>query len=125
MLQAMADPDCKIATISTRSNNPGIVYSPDGARILIEYAVTSDIKLGDSLVTWGAGGTFPRGLPVGRVAEIIKSPANLMKSARIVPFQNPWMVEDVFVLLRAPILKVGGDLPPDSIEVDTTRVEKK
>jgi len=79
-----------------------------------DSSVTSDIRIGDSLVTWGAGGIFPRGLPLGRVREIRKTSTNILRYARVEPFQNPWEVRDVFVLLRPPSLRVLGD---DSIGV--------
>lgn len=107
-MQSLADPDCKVAVVSVRSRNPGIVNSPDGSGVFVEFGATSDIKAGDSLVTWGAGGIFPRGLPVGRVVEIRKTAKNIMRQARIEPFENPWEVRDVFVLLRPPSLRVGG-----------------
>lgn len=107
-MQSLSDPDCRVAVMSVRSRNPGIVHSPEGSGVFVEYGATSDIRVGDSLVTWGAGGIFPRGLPVGRVAEIRKTTTDIMRQARIEPFQNPWEVRDVFVLLRPPILRVGG-----------------
>ncbi len=108
-MQSLADPDCRVAVVSARSRNPGILHSPDGSGVFIEFSVTSDIRLGDSLVTWGAGGIFPRGLPVGRVAEIRKEATNILRHARVEPFQDPWEVRDVFVLLRPPSLRVMAD----------------
>jgi len=108
-LQSLADPDCRVAVISTRSRNPGILHSPDGSGVYLEFSVTSDIRVGDSLVTWGAGGIFPRGLPVGRVREIRKTATNILRHARIEPFQDPWEVRDVFILLRPPSLRVMSE----------------
>lgn len=108
-MQSLSDPDCRVAVMSVRSRNPGIVHSPEGSGVYVEFGATSDIRVGDSLVTWGAGGIFPRGLPVGRVVEIRRTTTDIMRQARIEPFQNPWEVRDVFVLLRPPILRVGGD----------------
>lgn len=108
-MQSLSDPDCRVAVMSVRSRNPGIVHSPEGSGVFVEYGATSDIRVGDSLVTWGAGGIFPRGLPVGRVVEIRKTTTDIMRQARVEPFQNPWEVRDVFVLLRPPVLRVGGD----------------
>ncbi|MCB9496957.1 MAG: rod shape-determining protein MreC [Fibrobacteria bacterium] len=110
-LQSIVDPDCRISVLSTRSRNPGIVYSPDGARILLEFSATSDILVGDSLVSWGAGGIFPKGLPVGRVVAIVKSPAKVVRTAMIELFQDPWKVEDVAIVLK-----------PISYAVDTSTV---
>ncbi len=128
-LQSLLDPECRVAVLSTRSRNPGIVYSPDGSQTLLEFSATSDIRVGDSLVSWGAGGTFPRGLPVGKVSQILKTPANVLRTARIVPFQDPWTVEDLVVLVRPPVLRVGGGLAQASIDSvaprrDTTSRER-
>jgi rod shape-determining protein MreC len=117
-MQSLADPDCRVAVVSRRSRNPGILHSPDGSGVVLEFSVTSDIRVGDSLVTWGAGGIFPRGLPVGRVHEITGATTNILRYARVVPFQDPWDVRDVFVLIRPPSLLVMGNdsvRTPDSL----------
>lgn len=114
-LQSLVDPECRVAVLSTRSRHPGILYSPDGTQILLEFSITSDIKIGDSLVTWGAGGIFPKGLPVGRVVEFVKKPATVLRSARVVLSQDPWTVEDVAILIRPPVLQVGGGLPSEEL----------
>lgn len=116
VLQSLVDPECRVAVLSHRSRHPGIVYSPDGSQTLLEFGATSDIRVGDSLVSWGAGGTFPRGLPVGKVVEILKTPTNVLKTARIVPYQNPWSVEDLAILVRAPSIRVGGGLPREAFD---------
>lgn len=119
-MQSLADPDCRVAVVSKRSRNPGILHSPDGSSVVLEFSVTSDIRVGDSLVTWGAGGIFPRGLPVGLVREITGASTNILRYARVVPFQDPWDVRDVFVLLRPPSLQVMGD---DSAKASDTTAE--
>ena len=108
-MQTLADPECRVSVLSSRSRNPGILHSADGAGVFVEFSVTSDIRVGDSLVTWGAGGIFPRGLPVGRVFEVHRTPANVLRNARVVPYQDPWSTRDVFILLRSPELKVLSD----------------
>lgn len=117
LMQSLSDPDCKVAVVSTRSRNPGILHSTDGSATYVEFSVTSDIRAGDSLVTWGAGGIFPRGIPVGRVTEVRRTPANVLRNARVAPFQDPWDVRDVFVLLRPPQMRVL----PDSSTLQATR----
>jgi rod shape-determining protein MreC len=108
-VQSLADPDCRVAVLSTRSMNPGILHSIDGSGVFVEFSVTSDIKTGDTLMTWGAGGIFPRGIPVGQVGSIRKTPANVLRTASVAPFQDPWSVNAVFVLLRPPSLRVMSD----------------
>lgn len=111
-VQSLADPDCRVAVLSVRSGNPGILHSIDGSGVFVEFSVTSDLKPGDSLITWGAGGIFPRGIPVGKVGEIMKTPANVLRNAAVIPFQDPWSAYSVFVMLRPPSLRVM----PDSLQ---------
>lgn len=120
-MQTLADPECRVSVLSTRSRSPGILHSADGAGVFVEFSVTSDIRAGDSLVTWGAGGIFPRGLPVGRVFEVHRTPANVLRNARVVPYQDPWSIRDVFILLRPPQLRV---LPDSSIYAQAVRGER-
>ena len=108
-MQTLADPECRVSVLSTRSRNPGILHSADGAGVFVEFSVTSDIRAGDSLVTWGAGGIFPRGLPVGHVYDVHRTPANVLRNARVVPYQDPWSTREVFILLRPPQLRVMPD----------------
>ncbi len=117
-MQTLADPECRVSVLSSRSRSPGILHSADGAGVFVEFSVTSDIRAGDSLVTWGAGGIFPRGLPVGRVFDVHRTPANVLRNARVVPFQDPWSTRDVFILLRPPQLRV---LPDSSIFTQSIR----
>jgi rod shape-determining protein MreC len=117
-MQTIADPDCRVSVLSSRSRSPGILHSAEGSGVFVEFSVTSDIRAGDSLVTWGAGGIFPRGLPVGKVVEVRKMPANVLRNARVIPFQDPWTVRDVFIIIRPPELRV---LPDSSIYFKTTR----
>ena len=115
LMQSLADPDCRVAVLSTRSRNPGILHSTDGTGVFVEFSVTSDIREGDSLVTWGAGGIFPKGIPVGIVRRIRRTPANVLRNAEVSPSQNPWDVSDVFVLLRPPQFRVLPDSVLDQI----------
>lgn len=108
-MQTLADPDCRVAVLSTRSRNPGILHSSDGMGVSVEFSATSDIRPGDSLVTWGAGGIFPRGLPVGQVADVRRASVNILRNAHVLLYQDPWATRNVFVLLRAPQLRVLSD----------------
>jgi rod shape-determining protein MreC len=120
-MQTLADPDCRVAVLSTRSRTPGILHSSDGMGVSVEFSVTSDIRPGDSLVTWGAGGIFPRGLPVGQVAEVRRTSVNILRNAKVILYQDPWSTRDVFVILRPPQLRVLAD---STLHADTVSVAK-
>jgi rod shape-determining protein MreC len=70
---------------------------PDGARL--EYALRSeDMIEGDVLVTSGTDGIFPRGLTVGKVTQIRRSPQGLFQDATVVPAVDVTRIEEVLVL---------------------------
>ena len=47
---------------------------------------TSDIELGDQLVTSGLGGRFPAGYPVGQISSIEKTTESEFMSIEVEPF---------------------------------------
>lgn len=57
------------------------------------------IRKGDKLVTSGAGGVYPRGLPVGMVASAGKSAYSLEKQITIKPSVNYRTIEEVLVVI--------------------------
>jgi rod shape-determining protein MreC len=77
---------------------------PDGARL--DYALrTEDMIEGDVLVTSGTDGIFPRGLTVGKVTQLKRSPHGLFQEAAVIPAVDVTRVEEVLVMTseaRAP-----------------------
>jgi rod shape-determining protein MreC len=52
---------------------------------LPEVRITSDVKVGDVLVTSGMGGVFPEGIPVGVITESRRDPKQLQLRVRARP----------------------------------------
>jgi rod shape-determining protein MreC len=76
---------------------------PDGARL--EYALrTEDMIEGDVLVTSGTDGIFPRGLTVGKVTQLKRTPQGLFQEAAVIPAVDVTRIEEVLVMTsgRAP-----------------------
>jgi rod shape-determining protein MreC len=73
---------------------------PDGARL--EYALRSeDLIEGDLLVTSGTDGIFPRGLAVGKVTALKRTPQGLFQDATVVPAVDVTRIEEVLVVTSA------------------------
>lgn len=118
LVQILTDPDCRVAVLNLRSRHPGTLYSPDGLRMEVESNVNADYKPGDTLVTWGAGGVFPKGLPVGRVLSADPHAVGVLKQCLVRPFQDPTQVENVFLVQRRASTQLGSDmLPANGFEV--------
>ena len=74
--------------------------SPDVARL--EYALRSDdMQEGDLLVTSGTDGVFPRGLPVGRIANLKRTGQGLYQRADVAPSVDVTKLEEVLVIVSS------------------------
>ena len=85
----LADPACKVAVRLKRSGEFGVaegtgVKPGEAPTVRMDYVLkTADVQPGDEVVTSGLGGLFPKGLPVGRVAEVVLDASGLYQTARI------------------------------------------
>ena len=72
----------------------------DISRCKLEYALrTDDLQEGDLLLTAGNPGFFPKGLPIGRVVNVLKKPTGMFTSAEVVPVVNFSRLDEVMVVL--------------------------
>lgn len=60
------------------------------------------VSVGDTLVTSGLGGIFPKGIPVGTVKQVRKSDLDVMRQMDVEPFQEFSTLEEVFVMEKDP-----------------------
>lgn len=86
----------RVARSRARANVRGTA-DPDVCRL--DYALRSDdLQDADELVTSGTDGIFPRGLPVGRVANLKKAGQGLYQKADVIPAVDVTKLEEVLVL---------------------------
>jgi len=69
--------------------NPKVKYIPKG----------SDVKVGDTLVTSGLGGVFPRGIPVGVITSVEKSEDELFLGVWVNPLFDVSLLGSVEVVI--------------------------
>lgn len=77
---------------------------PEYSGMLLAKPLSKDVQLqvGDVMVTSGLSQYFPKGLPIGKVVEIVPSRYHLSFTAYIQPFVDFSRLEYVFILLREP-----------------------
>jgi len=66
----LSDPDHAIPVAIMRSGVRLVVYGRGDRLVLTNIPLSSDIRVGDSLVTSGIGGRFPAGFPVGTITAL-------------------------------------------------------
>jgi len=77
----------------------------DGAPYQVE------LTRGTEIVTSGMGGVFPRGIPVGRVIDVVSAEEGWAKSYRVQPAVYPDAVREVMVVVGAANVDLSDAWP--------------
>jgi rod shape-determining protein MreC len=112
LVQGLSDPSCKVSVVGNRSRVNGMLEAWPGGRLVVRFSVDADIVIGDTLVTSGMGGVFPKGLLVGVISgdhQDASEGGDILKGLEVKPFQNPHRVEEVFVLIRPDSWTLGKE----------------
>ncbi len=104
LVQLLTDPAFKVSVLSDRSRARGILEADGPERLVARFPAGSDVARGDTLVTTGLGGVFPKGLRVGAAGREVtrqeKENQDVMRSFRVESFQRLNTVEEAFVLIK-------------------------
>jgi rod shape-determining protein MreC len=121
LVQLLSDPAFKVSVLSDRSRARGILEADGPERLVARFPAGSDVARGDTLMTTGLGGVFPKGLRVGAAGREItrqeKENQDVMRSFRVESFQRLNTVEEAFVLIKKDSWELGT--PPEEAQGDT------
>jgi rod shape-determining protein MreC len=101
-VQLLVDPNLKLSVLERRTRVVGFLESVDGRTLSAMIPTHAGVKVGDTLITSGLGGIFPKGIPVGTVPQIRHSDLEVMQLMDVVPFQEFSSLEEVFVMGKEP-----------------------
>jgi rod shape-determining protein MreC len=87
VVQVLTDPASTVGAHMVRTRTQGIVEGDARGTLRFKYLSRegADVQVGDVVVTSGAGGLFPRGVPIGRVRTIDNRGSALFSFAQLVP----------------------------------------
>ena len=98
----LTDHASAIAALVQRSRARGVVRGAGGGRCSMEFTVRDDdVKVGDTVISSGIGGVFPKGLPIGEVTMVKKGEYGVFQTIEVRPTVNIGRLEEMLVLLRA------------------------
>lgn len=100
--QVIADPNLKFSVLNIRTRTIGFAETMDGKMLTATIPTHAGIQVGDTLVTSGLGGIFPKGIGVGTVSEIQPLDMEVLSLMVIRPFQEVSQLEEVFVMQKEP-----------------------
>jgi len=95
------DQNSAVDCLVQRSRDRGMVIGLSTESCKLNYVVkSSDVVIGDIVVTSGLAGVFPKGIPVGEIFNVEDVSGNLFKNIDIRPAVDFSKVEEVLVILK-------------------------
>ena len=101
----IGDPNCRVsAMVENAAHDMGVVIASgpvDTSLVELTYLASSaNLKSGQSVVTSGLGGVFPKGIPIGQVVDSRSVEYGLYTEARVKLNANLGSLEQVWVLFK-------------------------
>ncbi|MCX6811523.1 MAG: rod shape-determining protein MreC [Candidatus Berkelbacteria bacterium] len=95
----IVDPTSVVNVEIQESRAPGIIKGEVGFNVRVDSVPQeSPLKVGQRIITSGLGGTMPKGLIVGEIAEITSPESEIFQSARVKPAADFNHLEIVFII---------------------------
>jgi rod shape-determining protein MreC len=101
IVQLLTDPASTVGAHAVRARTQGIVEGEPRGTLRFKYMARdgSGIQLGDLIVTSGAGGLVPRGIPIGRVRAIDDRGSALFHYAQLSPAVDFARIDEVLLVV--------------------------
>lgn len=115
------DPKNRISAVilSGEQEVHGLIMGYDEKKeLLLLKQIRADAKVSkdQNIVTSGLGGIFPKGLPIGKVVEVVPDEYGLTQTAYVKPGANFYDIEQVIVIERVMLQPAASDMADDKGE---------
>lgn len=97
-VQILTDSNFNLDVTVERSRIRGVLRGISDNRGRLQLHRRADIRIGDTIVTSGIVGAFPRGLPVGRVIRVSYESDNVSQFVTVQPWVDYYSLEEVMIL---------------------------
>lgn len=98
-VRLLSDENSSVAAMLQKSRAQGqVTGSVDGTLHLTMISTDQEVNAGDTVVTSGLGGVFPKGLPIGTVASAVKNADSIYYDIVVEPLSGTENYEEVLVI---------------------------
>ena len=98
----ITDRNSAVDALVQRSRARGIIKGSSADRCFFQYVLRkNDVKVGDTVITSGLDGVYPKGFRVGRVSGVVRRNAGMFQRVEITPYVNFEKLEEVMVVLES------------------------
>lgn len=111
----LVDPKSAVDVVLSRTRARGLLRGADGTdRYLcqLDYVLRREpVRVGDWVVTSGAGSLFPEALAVGQVSRVGPDEGGLYREVEVTPAVDFGLLKEVLVIAAPPPAAVEGQTP--------------
>ena len=75
-----------------------LILRPQQRRVKQHGEMVNALRRGDTVVTSGLGGNYPKALLIGRVSKVEGGPSDLFKRIQVEPAVRPGTLENVLIM---------------------------
>ncbi len=97
-IQVLVDKSFSAGVLVERSRRQGVIRGGDAGLLRLQYMPNmSDVVVGDTIVTAGIDGVFPKGIVVGKVVRVDEG-SDLFRRVEVQPAVDLGSIEEVLIL---------------------------
>ena len=97
-VRLITDEKSGVAAMVQSSRAQGMLMGSASRQITLLINTNQKVAVGDTVVTSGLGGVFPKGLPLGKVTSVEAAPGSLYYTIVVEPYGNVSTNEEVMVI---------------------------
>ena len=95
----ITDPNSGVDALIQKSRARGIIKGGASGYCVLNYVLRKyEVAVGDTVISSGMDGVFPKGLPIGEVATTVKQEAGIFQDVTVTPYVDFERLEEAFVV---------------------------
>jgi rod shape-determining protein MreC len=101
-VRLITDPNSAVDALVQKSRARGVLKGGTSGSCVLNYVLRKhNLEIGDTVITSGMDGVFPKGLPIGQVDDIIKLEAGIFQDVTVTPFVDFERLEEVLIITQS------------------------
>jgi rod shape-determining protein MreC len=102
-IMLIIDRNSAVDGLIQRTRARGVIKGASADHCYFEYVLRKhDVQIGDTVISSGLDGVYPKGLRIGEVAEVSNREADIFKEITVRPYVDFEKLEEVLVILNPP-----------------------
>ncbi len=99
----LVDRNSAVDALVQKSRARGIVRGDSAGACIYEYVLLRhEVEIGDTVVSSGLDGVFPKGLRVGEVTDVVRRTGGIFQEIKVKPYADFEKLEEVIVVIHHP-----------------------